>query len=268
MIKNLIEYFKDIFQNWNLIKKFAKNDLRAKYAGSFLGIFWAFINPLITIFVYWFVFEKGLKAGMTNGNVPFIVYLTTGIIVWFYFSDTWISATNCFREYSYLVKKVVFDVQILPTAKLISNMYTHFFFIGLAFVLTSLYHFYPSLYSLQIIYYLFCLVMFLTAISLITASIQPFFSDITQFLGVIMQVLMWGTPILWDIDAFPAKYHTLFKINPLFYIVQGYRDSFLSRAWFWQHGKLTIYFWVFTFALLCLGTVVYKKMRPHFSDVL
>ncbi len=134
--------------------------------------------------------------------------------------------------------------------------------------MTIVYGFYPSIYSLQIIYYLFCLVVFVTGLTWITASIQPFFTDITQLINVALQVLMWGTPILWSIGNFPAEYRFFFQLNPLFYIVQGYRDSFLGNTWFWQHSKLTIYFWCFTLLMLIVGSVVYRKMRPHFSDVL
>lgn len=268
MIRDFFLFFKELYINKKLLLKFSYNDFKAKYAGSFLGVFWAFINPLVTIGVYWFVFDKGLKAGMTDGNIPFILYLTTGIIAWFFFSDTLMSATNCFREYSYLVKKVVFSIKILPTAKMLSSLYTHIFFIIIAFVLTAIYGFYPSLYSFQIIYYLFGLIMFLTGLTWITASIQPFFSDITQLINVVMQVLMWGTPILWDIKQFPPEYSVVFKLNPLFYIVQGYRDALLGKGWIWDHWNLTIYFWCFTIFLMLVGSVVYNKLKPHFSDVL
>ena len=268
MFKDFFTFFRDIYWNKRLLMQFSVNDFKARYAGSMLGVFWAFINPLVTILTYWFVFEKGLKAGMTDGSIPFILYLTTGIIAWFFFSDTLMSATNCFREYSYLVKKVVFNIKILPTAKMLSNLYTHVFFIAIAFILTSLYHFDPTLYSVQIIYYLFCLIMFLTGLTWITASIQPFFSDISQLIGVVMQILMWGTPILWSINQFPAQYHFLFKLNPLFYIVQGYRDSFFGTGWIWEHAGMTAYFWAFTLVMMIIGSVIYNRLKPHFSDVL
>lgn len=268
MFKDFFAFFRDIYKNRRLLIKFSLNDFKARYAGSFLGVFWAFINPLVTICVYWFVFEKGLKAGMVTGNIPFILYLTTGIIAWFFFSDTLMSATNCFREYTYLVKKVVFNIKILPTAKMMSNLYTHIFFIVIAFILTTIYGYFPTLHSLQIIYYLFCLVMFLTGLCWITSSIQPFFSDITQLIGVIMQVLMWGTPILWDINAFPASYSFFFKLNPLYYVVEGYRDSFFGTAWIWDHWHMTIYFWCFTLIMMIIGSITYNRLRPHFSDVL
>lgn len=268
MFKDFFSFFGELYKNKHLLLKFSLNDFKAKYAGSMLGIFWAFINPTVTILVYWFVFEKGLKAGNTTGNIPFILYLITGIIAWFFFSDTLMSTTNCFREYSYLVKKMVFNIKILPTAKLLSNLYTHLFFIAVTILITSLYGYYPTIYTIQIFYYLFCLIMFTTGLTWITASLQPFFSDITQLIGVVMQVLMWGTPILWSLDMLSPNLQILFKLNPMYYIVQGYRSCFFEKTWFWQYNTTTIYFWVFTLCMMFVGSIVYNRLRPHFSDVL
>lgn len=105
MFKDLLSFFKEIFQNRTLLKQFSVNDFKARYAGSALGIFWAFANPLVMVVTYWFVFGVGFKAAMTDGKYPFIVFLLTGLVPWMYFSEVLGSATNVFREYSYLVKK-------------------------------------------------------------------------------------------------------------------------------------------------------------------
>ena len=136
MFKETFSIFKNIFQNKKLLLQFSFNDFKAKYAGSALGIVWAFLTPLVTVLTYWFVFSVGLRS-RAGDNMPFIVYLVTGMVPWFFFSDSLLSATNVFREYSYLVKKVVFNVQILPTSKILSNLYTHLFFILIGFVITT-----------------------------------------------------------------------------------------------------------------------------------
>ncbi|MBC3889901.1 ABC transporter permease [Acetobacterium paludosum] len=267
LFKDLLEYFKDLYQNRELIAKFSKNDFKSRYAGSFLGILWAFIQPTVTIAVYWVVFGLGLKSSPAGG-MPFVLFLITGIIVWFFFSEGLVNGTNCFREYNYLVKKVTFNIKILPTVKIISSLYTHAFFIAFAVVMVLLYGYSITPYFLQIFYYLFCLIVFLTGLTWVTASLQPFFTDILQFINVAMQVLFWGTPILVPIETYPVGLLRIMKLNPLYYIVQGYRESFFGQGWFWQHPVMTAYFWGFTFVLLLVGIAVYRKLRPHFSDVL
>lgn len=270
VIKEIFTMFSDIFKNRDLLRQFAKNDFQAKYAGNFLGIVWGFLNPIVTVFTYWFIFAVGFKAAMTDGKYPFVAFLITGLVPWLYFQDVLMGGTNVFREYSYLVKKVVFNIKILPTVKLFSNLFLHFFFCAVAVILCALYGFYPTAYLVQIIYYMFCLMAFLTALTWITASIQPFIPDISQFIAVIMQALMWATPVLYSINQFSSypKIVFLLKLNPLYYVVTGYRDSIFGTAWFWEHPAATVYFWIVTLILAFIGIIIFRKLRPHFSDVL
>ena len=106
-----------------MIYKLAKNDFKTKYAGSYLGIIWAFIQPVITVLVYWFVFEVGFRGGSDSLPVPFVLYLVAGIIPWFFFQDGLTGGTNSLLEYSYLVKKVVFNISVLPVVKILYRVY-------------------------------------------------------------------------------------------------------------------------------------------------
>ena len=151
MFKDLYLFMKDIYQNRKLLLQFSINDFKSRYAGSFLGILWAFINPLFTVLIYWLVFGVGLEAQMIDAKYPFIVYLVTGMIPWFFFSDAFASTTVVFREYTYLVKKVVFNIRILPTTKILSNLYTHLFFILIGIAVALINGIYPSAMSLQLI---------------------------------------------------------------------------------------------------------------------
>ncbi|MBU5364194.1 teichoic acid transport system permease [Enterococcus sp. DIV0788_1] len=270
VVKEFFTMFSDIVKNRGLLRQFARNDFQARYAGNFLGIVWGFLNPIVTVFTYWFIFAVGFKAAMTDGKYPFVAFLITGLVPWLYFQDVLMGATNVFREYSYLVKKVVFNIKILPTVKLFSNLFLHFFFCAVAVILCALYGFYPTIYLVQIIYYMFCLMVFLTALTWITASIQPFVPDISQFIAVIMQALMWATPVLYSINQFSGypKIVFILKLNPLYYVVTGYRDSIFGTAWFWEHPSGTIYFWAVTLILSFIGIIIFRKLRPHFSDVL
>ena len=104
----------------------------------------------------------------------------------------------------------------------------------------------------------------------ITSSIQPYLPDINQLIAVMMQVLMWMTPVLYSEDTFKTHQNVLFllKLNPLYYIVKGYREAVYHSGWFWQHPALTLYFWGVTICLLLVGAVIFRCLRLHFSDVL
>lgn len=115
-MKKILALPAELYQNRKLVLSLAKNDFKTKYAGSYLGIVWAFIQPIVTILVYWFVFSVGLKAG-TVSDYPFVLYLVSGIVPWFFFQDALNGGTNALIEYNYLVKKVVFKISILPHRK-------------------------------------------------------------------------------------------------------------------------------------------------------
>lgn len=275
-MKSLINTFRAIFENKKLILRLARNDFRGRFAGSFLGRIWGFIQPLVMVFVYWFAFEKGLKAGAMNlrgaQNVPFVLFIVSGLVPWFFFNDALSQGNVALVEYSYLVKKVVFEIRILPVVKIVSNLVTHGFFIILALVLFALNGYLPDLYSLQILYYSFGMFMLCLGLSYFNAAVNVFFKDWSQVISVILQVGIWLTPVMWDYDAMAAGIPhwaaVIIKLNPMYYVVKGYREALISKLWFWESPRQTAYFWAFTALALFFGTYVFQKLKPHFADVL
>ena len=268
-MKKILALPAELYQNRKLVLSLAKNDFKTKYAGSYLGIVWAFIQPIVTILVYWFVFSVGLKAG-TVSDYPFVLYLVSGIVPWFFFQDALDGGTNALIEYNYLVKKVVFKISILPIVKIISALFVHVFFVVFALILCACYGYTPSLYTLQIIYYSICTFLLVLGLVYATSAIVIFFRDLTQIISIFLQVGVWLTPIMWDINMLSSHpwLIKLFKLNPMYYVVTGYRDSMLGHVGIWNHASWTIYFWVVTILLFGLGSVIFKRLKPHFADVL
>ena len=268
-MKKILALPAELYQNRKLVLSLAKNDFKTKYAGSYLGIVWAFIQPIVTILVYWFVFSVALKAG-TVSDYPFVLYLVSGIVPWFFFQDALNGGTNALIEYNYLVKKVVFKISILPIVKIISALFVHVFFVAFALILCACYGYTPSLYTLQIIYYSVCTFLFVLGLVYATSAIVIFFRDLTQIISIFLQVGVWLTPIMWDINMLSSHpwLIKLFKLNPMYYVVTGYRDSMLGHIGIWNHASWTIYFWVVTILLFGLGSVIFKRLKPHFADVL
>ena len=122
-------YFaKDLFFKRKLIFELARNDFKTKYLGSYLGIIWAFLQPSVTIFILWFVFQVGFRSAPVN-DVPFILWLMTGMVPWFFFAECLPNSTNSVVGNSYLVQKVVFSVGMLPIVKILSSLVVHTFFV-------------------------------------------------------------------------------------------------------------------------------------------
>ena len=263
-----------VYESRKLIARLSVNDFKTKFAGSYLGIIWAFVQPVITILVYWFVFEKGMKPAAIRDaagtEVPYVLWLIAGMVPWFFFSDALSGGTRALLDYSYLVKKVVFKIDILPIVKIVSAVFVHLFFLAFAVLLYTLYGYYPDVYTLQVLYYSICLFVLVMGISYLTRAVVVFFRDLNQVINIVLQVGVWVTPIMWNIDTMDISpvLKNLLKLNPLYYIVQGYRDAFIGKVAFFERWELTIYFWVVTIVFVVLGTHVFKKLRMHFADVL
>lgn len=257
----------ELYRNKKLIYKLAKNDFKTKYAGSYFGIFWAFVQPVVTILLYWFVFQVGLRSS-NMGNYPFVLWLIAGLVPWFYFSDGLNYGTNSLLEYSYLVKKVVFNISILPVVKIVSALFVHIFFLIFALIVFATLGYPPKVYSIQVIYYTICIFILSLSISYFTSAIVLFFRDLGQIINIVLQVGMWMTPIMWQAEMLPDSFKWIFKMNPMYYIVRGYRESLLEKIWFMQHLEDTFLFWLTVGGIFILGMLIFRRLKPHFADVL
>ena len=263
----LLDFFIAIIQNKRLLLSLIKNDFKQKYIGNFLGFFWAFIQPTATILIFWFVFQVGFKSQPVD-NFPFILWLVTGMFPWFYFAEGLANGTNSIMANNYLVKKIVFRVSLLPIIPLFSALIIHIFFIFFMFAMYLYYGYEPSIYWLQIFYYLFAISILLLGISWITSSVVVFFRDIGQLVTMFIQFGFWLTPIFWSINTIPERYHWIINLNPIAYIIEGYRNSMIYHKWFWEDMNMTLYYWGVTIVIFILGGLTFKRLRPHFADVL
>lgn len=260
----------ELFQSRHLIWKLAKNDFRKRYAGSYMGALWAMLQPVVTIAMYYIVFDKimGNSINRGTGEIPFVLFLTAGLVPWFYFSEALNSGTNALLEYNYLVKKVVFKISVLPIIKIIAATFIHVFFVCVMLVVAAFYGYYPTIYTVQIFYYSICLFLLVLALSYTTCSIVVFFKDLSQIINIGLQIGIWVTPIMWNLNILDNKWIVILKLNPLVYIVNGYRSAVYGREWFFRDFFSTMYFWIITTVIFGIGALIFKRLKVHFADVL
>lgn len=267
-----VTMIKDIFANTQLIKELAKNDFKKKFAGSYFGILWAFVSPVVTICVYWFVFTVGMRGAANDVNgYPYVLWMIAGLIPWFLFSEILTSGTNVLIEYAYLVKKIVFNISILPVMKIVTATVIHLFFVVLMILIFLCTGHFPTIYMLQLPYYLAATWILSAALVFITSAIVVFFKDLTQVVMIFLQVFIWITPIMWQDTQMLATHPVaafIIRLNPMYYIVYGYRDAMINQVWFWEKPEMTAYFWVVTVLLFLLGSSIFKRLKPHFADII
>ncbi len=245
----------------------AARDVKAQYVGSSLGLLWTVIHPVVMITVFWFVFSIGFKAKPMN-DVPFVVWLTAGLAPWYFFSEIVSGSTGLVVANAHLVKRTIFFPQILPIVKILAALVTHVVFLCVLLFLIMFQQQPFSFMFFQVFYYLGCLIVLALGISWAASALNVFLRDIGQLVTVALQVGFWVTPIFWDIQMMPDRAQWFLKLNPVYYIIQGYRDSFIGFIPFWQHPLYTAYFWTVASVVLLGGAMVFRRLKPQFADVL
>ena len=259
-----------IINNYKMIISLAKSDFKKRFIGSYFGVIWMFIQPLATILVYTLIFQVGFKTVPPVPGIPYVLWLIPGIIPWFYFQDAVTQGTQVFYEYNFLVKKVVFNVSMLPAVKLVSVFFAHVFFVIIMFVVFIIAKVNITINALFILYFSFALSVFSLGIIYFTSSINVLFKDMGQIVTILMQFGIWMAPIMYDESLFINRAPIvcrLLKLNPIYYIVKGYRYAMIN-AIFSDFKILTIYFWIVTIIVFAIGSRTFNKLKVHFSDVL
>ena len=268
LVSNLI---REIIEKRKMILRLAGSDFRKRFVGSYFGIVWMFIQPIVTVLIFFFIFQLGMKSVPPVPGVPYVIWLIPGLVPWFFISESINGITNCLNEYSYLVKKLVFPVELLPVIKVCSCFMVHACFLVIMFAVFLIGGQTPLVTWVQVLYYSFAALILSLGIGFFTSSVYAFFKDMTQIVGICIQFGMWLAPIMyWEgmfTDSHPWM-SPVFKMNPVYYIVAGYRDSMLTGNYFWERPLNTLYFWMVTLLIFYVGLKVFTKLRPHFSDVL
>lgn len=268
IIKDFLIFLQHAYSSKELLLTLVKNDFRKQYLGSYLGLVWAFAQPLTFMLVIWFVFEMGFRAGPTQDGTPFFLWLMCGMVPWLFISNAITSGTGAVINNTFMVKKVAFRVSVLPLVDIGSALIIHIVLVAFLVLALLVYGYRPTLYWLQLPFYMACSIAFLLGVTWLTSAIRVFIKDIGNFVAVLMQIGFWATPIFWSVEMLSPRLQTVIQANPAFYIVSGYRDTFITGVWFWERQSLTLYYFGMTLFFMALGALVFKRLRPHFGDVL
>lgn len=250
----------------NLLIYFLKRDIKAKYAGSSLGLVWTFILPLFQIALFWFVFAGIMRARpYTNTEMPYIIFLLSSFFFWLAFSESLLRASNIIIENAELVKKVNFPNVILPFAVTCSTYFHHM--IGF-FIFFSIYLFIgsPSPMFLLLIPVLFLQLMFSLGIGMLLSSLLPYIRDIGQVIGYVMQALFFLSPIIYSVESMPEKFKIIIYFNPITFFVSSYHEIILFKS-----PPPLLYLSIMTGLAISFfigGFYTFRKLKQGFADVI
>lgn len=263
-----MEFIKTVIKNRKLIWQLGRNDFKNRFANTSLGAIWGFLQPFVFMITYAIVFQFILKTG-SSGQYPYAVWFFPGMAMWQWMNDSILTASNSIRTYSYLVKKVVFPVDIIPTISIIASSFVGLFLIVLAVVICLIYGYLPNV--LTLIYVIIAAYCFIIAFTRFTSAVTTVVPDFGNLLGIVMQLFFWFTPVIWNLDML-AEHETILtimKCTPFTYLVTTFRQVFMSEdIIFANNGMFTIAFWVITILMFIWGNSVFKRTKKDFADVL
>ena len=251
-----------------LLVRMSQMDIRRRYLGTLLGGVWAILFPLATIALIYFVMTYGLKVKVPLGDVPFVHWLISGMLAWFFLSEMLSTGFGAIVESPHLVTKMRFPLLILVPVKVVAAIPVHLLLMSVFMIMMAVQGVGSFIYWIQLPYYILCATVLALGMNYLTSAAQVFIRDVGNVVGVLLQVLFWATPIFWKPDFIAnSKFHFLLY-SPFAYIITGYRDSLLDAIPFWQRPIETAIFWMFALPILVFGIVIFQRLRPHFADVL
>ncbi len=255
-----MKVFKELYQYRELLKTNVQKEIRGKYKGSFLGVLWSFLNPLLMVLVYALVFPYIMRTNVDN----YLVYLITGVIPWNFFTTCITTGCNCVWINGGIIKKVYFPREILPISVVAAGLINFLIscIIILLFVLFGGIGFSIELLWLPLI------AIIQSALSLgllfILSAINVYVRDIEYLVGFLLNLLFYATPILYTADMFPESIRWVLYLNPMTTIIESYRNVFYYQ----QSPALIPLMIVFTvsFIILIIGYLIFKKLERGFAE--
>lgn len=257
----VVRMFKELYQYRELLKTNVKKEIRGKYKGSFLGVLWSFVNPLLMTLVYAIVFPFLLRSTEPH----YVTFIIIGVLPWAWFTNTIASGTTTILGNAGIIKKVYFPREILPISVVTSGMVNFLIscLIILIFLICSGIGFSPYILLLPVIVlaqYLFSL-----GIIFITSAIDIYIRDLEYIVNFFVNMLFYATPILYSPEMFAGtKFAFLFKLNPMAIIINSYRDIFFYKQ---MPDMLGLAGLILGCVLFCtLGYFLFKKLARGFAE--
>ena len=256
------EVFKNLYNYRELLKTSVKKEVRSKYKNSFLGVLWSFLNPLLQIAVYGIVFSLILKNPMEH----YTVFLCCGLIPWTFFSSAITRSAFTMIENGNIIKKVYFPREILPisivTSEAVNFMISTIIILGFVIFgglgISKYILFYPIVLLAQY--------LLLIGISLIVSSISVYVRDLQHLIGVAMQLIFYATPIVYASDTIPESFKWILNLNPMTYIINGYRDIFYNQT---MIDIVPLLILILISIMACvIGYIIFNKLQKGFAEQL
>lgn len=267
MIISAYNLSKKIISLRSTIFYLALKNAKSRYAGTIGGIFWTILTPLATILVYWFIFGIGLKL-QAEQNLPFIILFLSGFIPWLFFSEALNINAQAITANPYLAKKTIFPTEILPISNLLTGAIPHLLLLMVLMIILKINGLALSINIFLFLYYFSGLCVLSLGLGWTVAALNVFYRDIGQSLSILLNIWFWLTPITWFMPILPEKWRWFIHLNPLYWVIEGYRHAFIPTYTSDLPALPHTYFWIVSISLLVFGAFTFKTLKFEFAEAL
>ncbi len=262
-----MEYIKTLKENYSLIVFLARETLSKVYEGTILGIVWSVLKPLFYIMIFWFFFLVGIRRSNPIGEHEYLLFLFAGVMPWFYLTDIITNTTRIVFTNASIIRNFNIPIVILPISEVIGKFIVHvitMLIVIVFFMFRGGSNYFPDVYYINFIYYFITLFFFSTGCAYFISAISFIIKDIRLFISATMQGLFWLTPVVWVAQNNINIIEKIF--NPLYYFLEGYRETMLYEVFFFEHTFYNIYIWLIIIFLNYFGIRMWYRLKPVIFD--
>jgi lipopolysaccharide transport system permease protein len=249
-----------------LLKEMVNRDIRARYAGSGLGVAWAFAQPVLWMLLYTGVFGVVLRVPVEPGFANFPEFLMAGLLPWMAFSEAISRSSSALTDNASMVKKTVFPLETLVLSVVVAAVVNQ----GIGFAIYAVYV--ALLGHLSLPWLLLALPALVLQMAIafglgcLAATVTVFVRDAAHAIGIALQVLFYATPIIYPSSLVPERFRPILRANPMTHLTEWYRDAFTLHAL--PDAASVLYVAAFAAVSVALGAALFARARPHFADLI
>lgn len=244
-----------------------KYELLADMRSSKLGLFWNFANPAIQVFTYWFLFGYIFNRGGIDG-IPYLPWMLGGMTVWFFMGPCITEGCAAISSKMDIITRMKFPISILPMTVVLKRLFHHLCHLCITVIVLAIFGYYPSVHWFGLLYYCLCGVLFSFSLAMVLSVLNMLARDTRKLVSSCMKLIMYMSPILWNVKGMPEWIQTVASCNPIYYVVQGYRDCFFYHQGFAAYSHSAAWYWGITAGLFVLGSYLMYKYKGKFMDML
>ncbi len=249
-----------------LLKEMVVRDVRARYAGSGLGLAWAFALPILWMFLYTGVFSVVLRVPTPKGFASFPEFLMAGLLPWMAIQEGISRASSCLTDNAAMVKKTVFPIQTLVLSVVLAAVVNEVIALAIYGVYVALLGHFSLPWFLFAIPALLLQTLLTFGIGCLAATVTTFLRDAAHAIGIVLTVLFYATPIVYPLSLVPEKFRLIVQCNPISHLVEWYRGAFTLHTA--PDPFSILYLLAFSTVATVLGVAFFAKARPHFADLI